>query len=101
MCASCVKLYYKSARVRTRNFCESGACDKHLPWFVGFTHVRVLIPSAVRIVDASQAIVVSPSAHYKIDLLYPMIRRDVESLVLLRDLHRLYRFARRDVENVE
>lgn len=30
-----------------------------------------------------------------------MIRRDVESLVLFGDLHRLDRFARRDVENVQ
>lgn len=51
--------------------------------------------------DTSQAVVVSPSAHDQIDLLYPMIRRHVESFMLLRDLHRLYRFARRDIENIQ
>lgn len=84
-------------------FCDRicGEYNEHLPWFIGFTRVRVLIPSAVRIVDASQTVVVSPSAHYQIDLLYPMIRRHVESLMLLGDLHRLYRFAWRDIENIQ
>lgn len=73
----------------------------HSPRFVGFARVCILIPSAVWIVDASQAIVVSSRAHYQIDLLYPMIRRYVKSLMLLRNFHGLYRFAWRDIENVQ
>lgn len=75
--------------------------NRHLPRLVGLARIRILIPSAVRVVDASQTVVVSPSAHYQIDLLYPMIRRHVESLMLLRDFHRLYRLAGRDVENIQ
>jgi len=91
----------RAFRVCIYDFAIVLAEDKHLPWFVRFTRVCILIPSAIWIVDTSQAVVISPSAHHQIDLLYSMIRRYVESLMLLRDLHRLYRLARCDIENIQ
>lgn len=93
---SCARTYDRAINSRLRIRYE-----RRLPWLVRLARICILIPSAVWIVDAPQAVVVSPSAHYQIDLLYPMIRRHVQSLMLLRDLHRLYRLAGRDVEHVQ
>lgn len=73
----------------------------NLPRLVRFTRVRVLVPSTVRIVNATKAIVVSSRAHHQVYLLYSMVRSYVKSLVLLRDFHRLDRLAWCHVKNVQ
>jgi len=50
----------RAFRVCIHDFAE----DEYLPWFIGFTRVYILIPSAIWIVDTSQAVVISPSAHH-------------------------------------
>ena len=56
----------------------------NLPRGVGFTRVGLFIPAAVRIADATQAIVVTPVAHDHVDLTNSMIRSGVNRFVLLR-----------------
>lgn len=73
----------------------------NLPRLVRFTRVRVLVPSTVRIVNATKAIVVSSCAHHQVYLLYSMVRSYVKSLVLLRDFHRLDRLAWCHIKNVQ
>lgn len=74
---------------------------RNVPWLVWLAGIAVFVPTAIGIVNAAQAVVVSACTHYKIDLLYSMIRCDVECLVLLRNFHRLNRFSRRDVKHVQ
>lgn len=73
----------------------------HSPRFVRFARVRVFVPAAVRIVNAAETIVVSTGAHHQVDLFYSMVGSDVKSLMLLRDFHRLNRFAWRHVKNIQ
>jgi hypothetical protein len=71
------------------------------PWRVWLAHVGILVPSAVRIVDASQAVVVSSVAHHQVHLFYSEVRRDEQSFVLFGNLHHLDRLSGSDVEHVE
>lgn len=74
--------------------------ELNLPRRVGFARVGVLVPSAIRIMNASKTIVVSSGAHNEINLLDAMIGSDVELLVFLGYLHGLYWFTGCNVKDV-
>ncbi len=101
---------------------------RNLPRSVGFTRVGFFIPTAVRIADASQAVVVTSVTHDHVDLANSMVRSGVNRFVLLcqnedqrqleysglkkllffkignyfgRDFHHANRFRRCDFKDIE
>lgn len=53
-----------------------------LPRSVGFAGVGFLVPSAVRVTDASKAVIVAAVAHDDVHLADAMIRRGVNGFML-------------------
>lgn len=68
---------------------------------VGSAPIRVFVPSAVGIANASQTVVVATGADHQVDLLDATIRGDVEGVVFRGNLHGLDVFAGSSVEDVE
>lgn len=69
--------------------------------FVWPTNVRVLVPAAVRILNATEAAVVATIAHGQIDLLDAMVRGNIQWLAVLADLHHLDRLVYGHLEDVQ
>lgn len=65
-----------------RNVTKNEITIVRLPGLVWFTGLLVLVPSAVRVVDAPQTAVVPVSAHGQVDLPDALVGRHVQSLVL-------------------
>lgn len=68
---------------------------------VGPARVGVLVPTAVRITDAAEAVVVTAIAHGQIDLLDAMIGANVEALTCLADFHHLDGLIGRNLEDIQ
>lgn len=68
---------------------------------VRLADVRVLVPAAVRILDAAEAAVVAPRAHGQIDLLDAMVGGHVQRFAQLANLHHLDRLVGGHLEDVQ
>lgn len=68
---------------------------------VRFTRAGILIPSAVRILDAPVATVVPSVAHGQVDLLDPVIGGHVQRLPRLANLHHLDRLVLSNFEDIQ
>lgn len=68
---------------------------------VRLADVRVLVPAAVRVLDAAEAAVVAPVAHGQIDLLDAMVGGDVQRFAQLANLHHLDRLVGGDLKDVQ
>lgn len=68
---------------------------------VRLADVGVLVPAAVRILDAAEAAVVAPAAHGQIDLLDAMVGGHVQRFAQLANLHHLDRLVGGHLEDVQ
>ena len=68
---------------------------------VRFADASVLVPSTVRILHTSKAVIVSFITHGQINLLDPVVRRDVQGFPLLTNLHHLNGFILSDLKDIQ
>lgn len=79
-----IKVNIQSNEIKTYFYPSSQVLFVFLssPGGIGLARVGFLVPSAVRIADTAQAVVVAAVAHDDVDLAQPMVRRHVDRLVL-------------------
>lgn len=54
----------------------------HLPWFVRFAHVGILVPATVGVMGAAQTVIIAAMTHEQVHLTNPYVRWYIKGLVL-------------------